>query len=282
MMSPVPTRVATCPLFPLALLFACLMFSAAVSAAPAPEKTPPSFRAVANADEAVMRIEELGGIVRRSGDDGFEVDFHHKGAAIADAHLQYLLSLKKVVVLRLKETQITDAGLVHVGKLATLKRLYLEKTAVTDAGLKHLTGLKELEYLNLYACPVGDAGVEGLKDLPKLRQLFVAETKVTHAGIARLQAAPSVQIVPDPARDRQRAQAALDTAKSALATAEAPARPASCTSPPNAPCHSCPNARSPPWRPACRTAGPRAHGCWHRPNWRSRSLHWTNRPYPAD
>ena len=131
------------------------------------------YKPALNADDAVKRIEELGGAVRRVSlkDDALEVDF--RGSAVADPHLQYLQPLGKVTVLRLRETAITDAGLIHVGKIATLKRLYLEKTSTTDAGLRHLVGLKELEYLNLFGTDVSDAGLDQLKSLPMIKSLFV-------------------------------------------------------------------------------------------------------------
>ena len=152
-------------------------------------------------------------------DDTLEVDF--RNSKVTDEHLQYLQALKMVTVVRLRDTPITDAGLLHLGKIATLKRLHLEKTAVTDAGMKHLTGLKELELLNLFGTEVSDAGVEHLKNLPRLKSLFVFQTRVTVAGIARLQKAiPGLQVVPDPATDRQRAEAAWKIARSALDEAE--------------------------------------------------------------
>jgi hypothetical protein len=97
---------------------------ARVSLTHAEPKVPPPYKPAANADEAVARIAELGGAVRHCNrsDDTLEVDFQYCGTALTDAHLQYVLSLNKVVILRLKATAITDAGLVHVGKVSTLKR----------------------------------------------------------------------------------------------------------------------------------------------------------------
>ena len=160
----------------------CLLAALACPRLHAQAKAPPPYRPAANADEAVKRIEELGGVVRRVApkDDTLEVDF--RNSTVTDAHLQYLQSLKMVTVVRLRDTPITDAGLLHLGKIATLKRLHLEKTAVTDAGMKHLTGLKELELLNLFGTEVSDAGLEHLKNLPRLKSLFVFQTKVTVRG----------------------------------------------------------------------------------------------------
>ena len=207
----------------LAILWLALSVRGAVGQSAALSKSSP-YKPAANADEALARIEELGGIVRRlsTKSDDLEVDFQLSGDRLADEHLQYLLKLKKVAVLRLRNTPISDAGLVHVGKLAGLKRLHLEKTAVTDAGMKHLNGLKVLESLNVYGTQIGDVGLQQLEVLPKLKSLFVWQTKVTELAILRLQKAkPGLAIVPDPAQDRELANAALATAKANLLMAEA-------------------------------------------------------------
>ena len=49
---------------------------------------PRPYNAAANADEAVARIGELGGAVRRVSrdDDSLEVDFQHSGKVLTDAH----------------------------------------------------------------------------------------------------------------------------------------------------------------------------------------------------
>jgi len=177
----------------------------------------PPYVPAANVDEAMKRIDELGGIVRRVApkDDALEVDF--RNSTVTDSHLQYLLSLKTVAVVRLRETGITDAGLLHLGKLTNLKRLHLEKTAVTDAGMKHLSGLKELELLNLFGTEVSDAGLQHLKAITRLKSLFVFQTKTSAAGIAMIQRAlPGIQVVPDPKQERQNAEAAWKIARSAL------------------------------------------------------------------
>jgi hypothetical protein len=173
----------------------------------------------ARRDEVVKKIEQLGGVVHRVADNALEVDFHK--SAVTDAGLSYVLSLENVVGLRLGETQITDAGLAYVAKIASLQRLHLEKTAISDAGVQRLAGLADLEYLNLFGTKVSDVGLERLGGLTKLKHLFVWQTKVTSAGISSLQKAlPGIQIVPDPARDQQRAEAAWNVAKSALVHAE--------------------------------------------------------------
>jgi hypothetical protein len=201
---------------------ACLILwtaSPLVSAGQPP--TPPAYKAAGNAAEAVKRIEELGGSVRKAAREGDAVEVDLRHTPTTDVHLQYLLVLKNVTAVRLRECAVGDAGLVHLGKIAGLKNLHLEKTKVTDAGLKHLAGSKELEVLNLFGCDIGDPGLIHVQALPKLKSLFVSETKVSEVGIAALRKAlPALVVVPNRAQEREQAEAAWQTAKQALAAME--------------------------------------------------------------
>lgn len=181
----------------------------------------PPYKTAGNATEAIKRIEELGGSVRKAALEGDALEVDLRNSAATDEHLQYLLALKNVAVVRLRECRIGDAGLVHLGKIAGLKKLHLEKTQITDAGLKHLASLKELEVLNLFGCGIGDAGLNSLQSLPKLKSLFITETKVTEAGITALRKTiPNLVIVPDRGMEREQAEAAWETAKKALTEME--------------------------------------------------------------
>ncbi|MBM4071673.1 MAG: hypothetical protein FJ271_22490 [Planctomycetes bacterium] len=181
----------------------------------------PPYKPAADAAEAIKRIEEIGGSVRKAALEGDALEVDLRSSAATDEQLQYLLALKNVAVVRLRECRIGDAGLVHLGKIAGLKKLHLEKTQITDAGLKHLAGLKELEVLNLFGCGISDPGLNSLQPLPNLKSLFITETKVTEAGIAALRKTmPKLVVVPDRAMERGQAEAAWDTAKKALAEME--------------------------------------------------------------
>ncbi|MSR55736.1 MAG: hypothetical protein EXS09_21020 [Gemmataceae bacterium] len=173
-------------------------------------------------DDAIARIEKLGGAVRKisQGSDALEVDL--QGSTVTDADLKDLVLLKNVQVIRLKETKIGDAGLEYVSKIATLKRLFLDKTAVTDAGLSRLGGLKNLEFLSLYGTAVGDAGLEHLKKIASLKTVIVTESKVTANGAdAFRKTIPKLQVIPNLAQDSKQAVAAWKTAKAALENAKA-------------------------------------------------------------
>ena len=203
-------------------LILCILFVFSTTAGVrAQTKDAPPYKPAASADEAIQRIEDLGAIVLKvaAKSDDLEVDF--RDSLVADAHLQYLQSLKSVAVVRLRETRLTDAGLVHLAKLTSLRRLHLEKTAITDAGLRHLSGLKELEQLNLFGVQIGDAGLAHLKSLPKLKSLILTDTKVTTPAILEFRKAiAGIEIVPDPALERRRANVAWQNAKEVVALEE--------------------------------------------------------------
>ena len=188
-----------------------------------PSKTTPPFRPVKDASEAIQRIKALEGVVRFVAPDHkfLEVDFRFAVEDLQDEHLQYVLSLQKVVSVRLKRTPITNAGLVHLGKLASLERLYLEETSISDTGLKHLAALSKLKILNLYGTRITDAGLDHLKSLTSLERLFVGETQVTGTGVAPLKkSVVDLLVFPDHAERRRRAQLVIDVAKKLLAETE--------------------------------------------------------------
>lgn len=192
-------------------------------AEPAANKTL-AYSPVQSAEEAIGKIHELGGLVRKvePSDGLLEVDFQRTEATLSAEHLQYLLLLKHVVRLQLKGLPIGDEALLHVGRLTSLERLHLERTKVTDAGLAHLSGLSQLTYLNLYGTAIGDAGLAHLEKLPKLKRLYVWDTKVTPAGIAKLQQAlPELRIDPDPIAEQRRAIIVWERTKKLQQDAEA-------------------------------------------------------------
>lgn len=194
------------------LLFICGL-AAAQEANYQPAKT---------ADEAVARIESHGGQVRylSRGSDLLEVDFQFAGDHVRDEHLQDLLVLPNVAVLRLKQTAITDIGLLHVAKLLKLRRLQLDETAITDAGLPYLKPLVELESLQLYRTKVTDSGLKHLAEFSKLKLLLVGETAVTATAVQELtQTRPQLAVIPNRAADLSRAEIIERTAIALLENA---------------------------------------------------------------
>ncbi|QDU27050.1 Leucine Rich repeats (2 copies) [Anatilimnocola aggregata] len=186
-----------------------------------------NYQPAKTAEEALARIESLGGCVRylSRGSDLLEVDFQFAGDRVRDEHLQDLLVLPHVAVLRLKQTAITDIGLIHVAKLPKLLRLQLDETAITDAGLTHLKPLEDLESLQLYRTKVTDSGLKHLAELPKLKLLLVGDTVVTARAVHELtQSKPQLTVIPNRAVDLVRAEiiertsiSLLEDARTALA-----------------------------------------------------------------
>ena len=206
-----------CPFFRLAMVPLCL----AVMASAGGEEIP--YRRASGVEEAVERIEKLGGSVRylTAKRESLEVDFQFAGKRIQDEHLKYLRHLDNVVTLRLKQTGISDRGLSRIRKITTLRRLFLDQTAITDGGLKNLAQLPELDFLSLYGTAVSDEGLQALSEAASLKQLHVAGTAVSEEGIASLQAVhPQLHVIPDPVVHREQARAFLVAATKLLADAE--------------------------------------------------------------
>lgn len=187
-------------------LFGSITLVSAAPAKPAVKKPAPAAAkpaaakpAPANAETAaIAQIEKVGGRVGQiaQNDDHLEVSFHLLGAAVNDAALTPLKSLKKVIRLDLGQTGVTDAGLATLKGMTELTDLHLEGTKVSDKGLAQLKDLKALSYLNLYGTEVTDAGLDALSGLTNLKHLYVWQTKVTDAGIAKIKKAlPQVEVV---------------------------------------------------------------------------------------
>jgi hypothetical protein len=69
-----------------------------------------------------------------------------------------------------KTAAITDAGLARLASLRGLTRLELNASNVTDAGIVDLTGLSKLAYLSLVGTEMSDDGIAELKkELPACR-----------------------------------------------------------------------------------------------------------------
>jgi Leucine-rich repeat (LRR) protein len=100
-------------------------------------------------------------------------------AAVTDAGLDSIASLRRLEELNLAGAKITDLGLAKLRALADLRELDLSRTQVTGQGLEALTGLPKLARLNLSSAPRIDQN-----SLPVLHSLK-ASVDLTDTRIAR-------------------------------------------------------------------------------------------------
>jgi uncharacterized protein YjbI with pentapeptide repeats len=98
-------------------------------------------------------------------------------AAITDAGLDSVASLRHLEGLNLAGAKITDLGLAKLKGLVDLRELDLSRTQVTGKGLENLTGLPKLARLNLSNAP--RVGPEALPVLQTLKaSVDLTETKI--------------------------------------------------------------------------------------------------------
>ena len=183
----------------------------------------PAYRAVKTADEAVSRITQLGGRVRRlsAKRKAIVVDLRFAVEGLSDDHLKYIPVLKDVAAVLLKRVAVTDAGLEPLAGMSTIEELDLSETAVTDAGLKAIAKLPVLKTLNLFGTSVTDVGLAHLKSVKTLRRLFVDQTRTSINGVADLKAANTkLTVVPDRRETRRRLELLVGVAKKLLAESE--------------------------------------------------------------
>ena len=94
--------------------------------------------AIASEQDAIDRIEKLGGSVKIDAKSGKVVEVWLVAPQFTDAGLVHLKSLTSLTVLSLHCPQITDAGLYHLKELTSLTVLGLLETQITDAGLAEI------------------------------------------------------------------------------------------------------------------------------------------------
>jgi len=107
----------------------------------------------------------------------------------ADAVLEQVAGLTRVIRLELSANQVTDIGMEQLRGLTRLKYLDLSYTQITDVGSKNLKGLTQLDFLELNGTQVTDAGLEHLKGLKELGFLHLHGTRVTEEGSEELRKA---------------------------------------------------------------------------------------------
>lgn len=107
-------------------------------------------------------------------------------STFGDDGMEYLIGLKKLKVLELRDTLVTDRGAPHLGHLPALEELDLYGAKLTDSGIRSLSPAKKLRRLNLLGSQVTDEGVETLAGLPMLEELILYRSQISNTGLARL------------------------------------------------------------------------------------------------
>jgi internalin A len=154
--------------------------------------------------DAVARIEELGGQVRRKSDwqrllyrkgerDPYVMVSFPESSRVRDGDLRVLAAFPDLGWFEADGTSISDAGLVHLAGLKQLRNVRVVETGITDAGFKTLGGMPQLRNLQIAATEITDRGLAELAKLPNLELLWLANTSVTDAGVASIQHLPKLQ-----------------------------------------------------------------------------------------
>jgi N-acyl-D-aspartate/D-glutamate deacylase/Leucine-rich repeat (LRR) protein len=114
-------------------------------------------------------------------------------STFADEGMQYLVNMKQLTHLSLRDTLVSDAGLKHISGLTNLIALDLYGAPVTDAGVKHLAALKKLQKLNLLGASISDEGLDVIASLPALEELNLYRSQITNAGLSKLRGLPHLR-----------------------------------------------------------------------------------------
>ena len=111
-----------------------------------------------------------------------------------DDDLAYLVGLRSLQRLEVKDGKFSDAGMKSIGAVAGLCELCLARCAgITSAKMKYVGQLENLERLDLRESPVTDEELRHLDKLTKLKELNLAGTEITDAGLVHLAALASLE-----------------------------------------------------------------------------------------
>ena len=136
--------------------------------------------------QAGADLEALGALVVYRTGTGSVESVNYQGRVLEESDLVPLMSLNRLLLLDLRNTNVTDDDLKYLKNLSNLATLVLSGTAITDEGMTHLVRLKYLEALHLTETAVSDPGLAHLKKLSNLAVLDLSETEVTDEGLQHL------------------------------------------------------------------------------------------------
>lgn len=174
-----------------------------------------------NRDQAMARIEKLGGVFGRGarimaqftgivlgpkwhgGNEGLATlkelgrvdELTLDSPALDDEAIPHLKTLRGLGALYLGETRISDRGLAELAALPNIDLVQLDGPGYTDASLERLRGLN-LRWLILGPkARITDAGLAHLGSFPKLLYLGISAPAVTGQGLSHLAGIPELRVL---------------------------------------------------------------------------------------
>ncbi|MCG8584811.1 MAG: hypothetical protein MI757_08890 [Pirellulales bacterium] len=167
---------------------------------PRKPKKPPVEPKKSEIETAIENLERLGAKVDRPkrADGTYEpvrgVFLANNNRNARDA-IKFVANLPTIKLLHVTGGSISDADMFYLMPLKNLESLKLKDTKITSAGLAYLQDKHKLKYLNLINTKVDDSGMQFLKHMKNLRFLLVGGTKVTRkAGEALQKQIPNLKI----------------------------------------------------------------------------------------
>lgn len=101
------------------------------------------------------------------------------GRNFGDRDLEAFAPLAEhIIAADLSRTAITDHSADAIAAMKRLRVLRIKDTRVTDAALLRLQGLNQLESLNVYGTPITPAVLPTIANLPKLARFYAGQTGI--------------------------------------------------------------------------------------------------------
>jgi uncharacterized membrane protein len=151
---------------------------------PAPAAPKPDLAAIEALKARLVHVQPLAG-----DSPLLWIDFAAT-TGVNDDDLRTLLSplLAFVGDLSLARTNVTDASAKFLVNMRSLHRLDLRDTAITDESVRQLNAHPSLQELILVGTKATDASLEAIRSLPKLSRLYVWRTAISRDALVALRA----------------------------------------------------------------------------------------------
>ena len=117
------------------------------------------------------------------------------GSSVDDGNFPELVNLRRLLTLRVDNTDIADVAASEIGKCKMLKALDLSNTKIGDAGLQQLVTLSSLKNLILNDTPVTDDSIPTILSFGSLVKLECTNTAISPSGVEEIQSqAPQLDV----------------------------------------------------------------------------------------